>query len=58
VFGSEIVSIYGVELVFYLLLAVAITVVLRALERAAAKRLGRKPPDRAKALARATAGGV
>jgi polar amino acid transport system permease protein len=58
VFGSEIVSIYGVELVFYLLLAVAITVVMRALERAAAKRLGRKPPDRVKVLTRATAGGV
>jgi polar amino acid transport system permease protein len=57
-FGSEIVSIYGVELVFYLLLAVAITVVMRALERVAAKRLGRKPPDRVKLLARATAGGV
>jgi polar amino acid transport system permease protein len=43
VFGSEIVTIYGVELVLYLLLAIVITVVMRALERAGARRLGRTP---------------
>jgi polar amino acid transport system permease protein len=46
VFGSEIVTIYGVELVLYLLLAIAITVAMRALERAGARRLGRTPPKR------------
>jgi polar amino acid transport system permease protein len=46
VFGSEIVSIYGVELVLYLLLAITITVTIRALERVGARRLGRTPPKR------------
>lgn len=40
-FGSEIVTIYGTELVLYLLLAIVITVVMRALERVGARRLGR-----------------
>lgn len=43
---SDAVVIYSVELVFYLLLAIVITVVMRALERAGARRLGRKPPER------------
>ncbi len=58
VFGSEIMVIYGVELAFYLLLAIVITVVMRALERAGAARLGRTPPERTKFFARATTGGV
>jgi polar amino acid transport system permease protein len=40
------VTIYGVELVLYLLLAIAITVVMRVLERAGARRLGRTPSKR------------
>jgi polar amino acid transport system permease protein len=55
VFGSEIVTIYGIELVLYLLLAVVITVVMRALERAGARRLGRSPAKRVRGRGRALA---
>ncbi|TNC22106.1 amino acid ABC transporter permease [Amycolatopsis alkalitolerans] len=55
VFGSHLVFIYGVELVFYLLLAVVITTVMRFLERAGARRLGRQPVARSRMFAR-TAG--
>ncbi|KAA9162065.1 ectoine/hydroxyectoine ABC transporter permease subunit EhuC [Amycolatopsis acidicola] len=48
VFGSDLVFIYGVELVCYLVLAVIITVVMRTLERLAARRLGRAPAPRRK----------
>lgn len=41
VFGPDIGWIYGTELVLYLLLAILITTGMRALERAAARRLGR-----------------
>jgi polar amino acid transport system permease protein len=47
VFGSEIVTIYGVELVLYLLLAIVITIVMRALERLGVRRLGRAPAKQA-----------
>ncbi len=53
VFGADIGWIYGTELVLYLLLAVLITTGMRALERRAARRLGRAPAKMA-----ATAGGV
>ncbi|MDT7729298.1 MAG: polar amino acid transport system permease protein [Actinomycetota bacterium] len=53
VFGSEIVTIYGIELVLYLLLAVAITVIMRALERVGARRLGRSPAKRTRGRAKA-----
>ncbi|WP_409493883.1 ectoine/hydroxyectoine ABC transporter permease subunit EhuC [Amycolatopsis sp. cmx-11-12] len=53
VFGSEIGWIYGTELVLYLLIALLITSGMRALERIAARRLGRAP-----AKMTATAGGV
>src|SRR5436305_15015408 len=43
VFGADIGWIYGTELVLYLLLAVLITTGMRALERSAARRLGRRP---------------
>ncbi|MFI9453473.1 ectoine/hydroxyectoine ABC transporter permease subunit EhuC [Amycolatopsis sp. WAC 01375] len=43
VFGSEIGWIYGTELVLYLLIALLITSGMRALERVAARRLGRAP---------------
>ncbi|RZQ59365.1 ectoine/hydroxyectoine ABC transporter permease subunit EhuC [Amycolatopsis suaedae] len=46
VYGSDIAWIYGTELVFYLLLAVLITLVMRWLERITAARLGRTPPKR------------
>ncbi|MFD9895773.1 ectoine/hydroxyectoine ABC transporter permease subunit EhuC [Amycolatopsis sp. NPDC059027] len=56
VFGADIVWIYATELVLYLLLAILITIGMRALERASARRLGRTPPSRTKAVA--SAGGV
>jgi polar amino acid transport system permease protein len=46
VFGADIGWIYGTELVLYLLLAVVITTGMRALERWAARRLGRTPAAR------------
>jgi polar amino acid transport system permease protein len=55
-FGSRLTTIYLVELVLYLLLALAITFVMRALERVASKRVGRRPPDRARLLGRAAPG--
>lgn len=61
VFGPDAVLIYSVELVFYLLLAIVITVVMRVLEGAAARRLGRKPPERKKMFSTpqaASTGGV
>ena len=53
VFGAETGWIYGTELVLYLLIALLITTGMRALEKVAARRLGRAP---AKMIA--TAGGV
>lgn len=58
VYGSDLVFIYGVELVCYLVLAVVITAVMRFLERAAAARLGRAPIPRSKVLGRASGAGV
>lgn len=52
VFGSDLLLIYSVELVFYLLLAVAITVVMRTLERVGARMLGRVPQERSRLFAR------
>jgi len=43
VYGSRLVFIYVVELVCYLLIAIAITAVMRLLERITARRLGRTP---------------
>lgn len=48
VFGQDIVLIYSVELVFYLLIAIVITVVMRYLEQVGARRLGRTPPKRSR----------
>ncbi|NIH85072.1 ectoine/hydroxyectoine ABC transporter permease subunit EhuC [Amycolatopsis granulosa] len=52
VYGSQLVLIYGVELVCYLVIAIVITVVMRLTERVLARRLGRQPPKRDKAFAR------
>ncbi|WP_312868582.1 ectoine/hydroxyectoine ABC transporter permease subunit EhuC [Amycolatopsis pithecellobii] len=46
VYGSNLVFIYGVELVCYLVLAILITLVMRFLERRGARRLGRAPVKR------------
>ncbi|GAA4532950.1 ectoine/hydroxyectoine ABC transporter permease subunit EhuC [Amycolatopsis samaneae] len=56
VFGADLGWIYATELVLYLLLAILITIGMRALERSAARRLGRTPPARAKVFA--SAGGA
>ncbi|GAB2991092.1 ectoine/hydroxyectoine ABC transporter permease subunit EhuC [Amycolatopsis acidiphila] len=53
VYGSDLVLIYGVELLCYLVLAVVITVVMRLLERQGAKRLGRTSIARSRLFARA-----
>lgn len=53
VFGPDILVIYSVELAFYLLLAIVITVVMRSLERAGARRLGRVPRQRKRIFAKA-----
>ncbi|WP_280268481.1 amino acid ABC transporter permease [Nocardia wallacei] len=45
-FARELGLIYAMELVLYLLLAVAITIVMRILERLAARRVGREPQRR------------
>src|SRR2546421_3775534 len=59
VFGADIGWIYGTELVLYLLLAIVITTGMRALERWAARRLGRAPGGRpARRLAQAGGAGV
>ncbi|MFD4194623.1 MULTISPECIES: ectoine/hydroxyectoine ABC transporter permease subunit EhuC [Amycolatopsis] len=57
VYGSQLVLIYGVELLCYLAIAVVITMIMRALERVLARRLGREPPKRERAWARAGAPG-
>ncbi|TDP97694.1 ectoine/hydroxyectoine ABC transporter permease subunit EhuC [Labedaea rhizosphaerae] len=57
-FGESLATMYGIILVLYLLLAIVITGVMRWLERAAARRLGRRPPSRTSALAKVSAGGV
>lgn len=58
VFGADIGWIYGTELVLYLLLAILITTGMRALERAAARRLGRRPVARADRVLAAGGGGT
>ncbi|GAB3564721.1 ectoine/hydroxyectoine ABC transporter permease subunit EhuC [Amycolatopsis endophytica] len=55
VYGSQLVLIYGVELVCYLLIALVITFGMRLLERVLARRLGREVPKRQSAWARAGA---
>ncbi|RDI53214.1 amino acid ABC transporter permease [Nocardia mexicana] len=45
-FARELGLIYAMELVIYLVLAVLITIVMRALERLAARRVGRAPRQR------------
>ncbi|GHF80720.1 polar amino acid transport system permease protein [Amycolatopsis bartoniae] len=55
VYGSQLVFIYGVELLCYLVLAVVITLIMRALERLGSRRLGRRPVARSRLFAR-TAG--
>lgn len=47
-FGAQDVLVWTVVLVFYLVLALAITAVMRLLERAGAARLGRGPSARAR----------
>lgn len=54
VYGSNLVFIYGVELLCYLVLAVVITVVMRWLERITARRLGRVPVPRSRMFGRAS----
>ncbi|WP_414641753.1 ectoine/hydroxyectoine ABC transporter permease subunit EhuC [Amycolatopsis sp.] len=58
VFGADIGWIYGTELVLYLLLAVVITTGMRALERWAARRLGRTPSARRTRVPLTEAGGA
>lgn len=53
VYGSQLVFIYGVELVCYFLLAVVITVIMRTLERLGARRLGRQPAPRTRMFTKA-----
>ncbi|NIJ10893.1 polar amino acid transport system permease protein [Saccharomonospora amisosensis] len=55
---NELLGIYGVELLFYLLLAIAITFGMRALERAGARKLGRRPKRKQTALSAAELGGA
>lgn len=58
VYGSNLVFIYGVELVCYLVIAIIITVVMRSLERITARRLGRRVVPRSKLFGRAATAGV
>jgi polar amino acid transport system permease protein len=51
-FSRELGLIYAIELVCYLVIAMIITLVMRALERLAAQRVGRTPPSRRRALAK------
>lgn len=51
VFGTNLVFIYGVELVCYLVIAIVITIIMRFLERVGARRLGRRPPSKRQRLA-------
>jgi polar amino acid transport system permease protein len=51
-FARDLWLIYLIELVFYLLMAIIITAVMRWLEGLAAHRVGRPIPSREKALAR------
>ncbi|UFS97065.1 amino acid ABC transporter permease [Nocardia huaxiensis] len=51
-FSRELGIIYGIELVLYLLLALAITLVMRPLEVLAARRAGRAPRSRSRVLTR------
>ncbi|HYH32407.1 MAG TPA: ectoine/hydroxyectoine ABC transporter permease subunit EhuC [Pseudonocardia sp.] len=55
-FGPDLPLVYFVLLVFYLLLALVITAVMRMLESAAAARLGRTPSARSRTSAKTTAG--
>ncbi|MDQ0376954.1 ectoine/hydroxyectoine ABC transporter permease subunit EhuC [Amycolatopsis thermophila] len=55
VYGSQLVLIYGVELLCYLAIAVIITIVMRVLERVLSRRLGRAAPKRQNVWARAGA---
>jgi polar amino acid transport system permease protein len=57
-FNDDQNLIYLIELVFYLLLAIAITMPMRWLERAAAHRVGRAVPSRERALAKVSGGVV
>jgi polar amino acid transport system permease protein len=57
-FPSQSFAIWLVVLVMYLLLALAITLVMRLTERAAAARVGRVPSARARKLAATTVGGA
>ncbi|WP_227998244.1 amino acid ABC transporter permease [Nocardia australiensis] len=50
-FSRELGVIYVLELVCYLVIAVIITLIMRVLERLAARRVGRTPPRRRRSLA-------
>ncbi|WP_163509365.1 ectoine/hydroxyectoine ABC transporter permease subunit EhuC [Fodinicola acaciae] len=52
-FGSQLLLIYLVELVLYLLIALLITAAMRLLERITARNIGRRPIPRTGLLARA-----
>ncbi|MFC4004853.1 ectoine/hydroxyectoine ABC transporter permease subunit EhuC [Prauserella oleivorans] len=52
---GQLTVIYGVELLFYLLLAILITIGMRTLERIGSRKLGRTPKPRPKIL---SAGGT
>ncbi|MFI6868991.1 amino acid ABC transporter permease [Nocardia sp. NPDC050406] len=54
-FSRELGVIYTMELVFYLLIAIAVTLVMRVLETLAARRAGRPAPSRRRRLAKAVA---
>jgi polar amino acid transport system permease protein len=57
-FGSDIVLIFVVLLLIYLVLAVLITALMRLLERAAARKLGRRPSPAARSRAQTVPAGV
>jgi len=57
-FNDDQGLIYLIELVFYLLLAIMITMTMRWLERMASRRVGRTPPSRESALAKVSGGAV
>lgn len=57
-YSGQLVLIFFMVLVLYLLLSILITVGMRSLERVAAANVGRKPPSRARAIGRAAPGSV
>ncbi|MFR9752358.1 amino acid ABC transporter permease [Nocardia sp. 004] len=55
-FSRELGVIYTIELLCYLLLAIVITLIMRVLERLAARRVGRRLPTRSRRWTKAVSG--